>query len=91
MLTSIEVCYHIGKGTDEEAMDLLLSKHMQGFKADWVASDHRWSKRKRWVFWPYRERSNTYIIAREDLDNVKALLPGCFYVSREQPWPFLSV
>lgn len=91
MLTSIEVCYHIDNGTDLEAMDLLLAKHMRGFKGDWVASDQRWSKRKRWMFWPSRERSNTYIIAIEDLENVKALLHGCFYVMREQPWPFLPV
>jgi hypothetical protein len=90
-MISIEICYHVTKKTDIEAMDLLLETHMRKFKGDWVASDYRWSDRKHWWFWSSRERSNTYIIAAEDLEDVKVFLDGCFYVHSVEHWPFMNV
>lgn len=87
----IDVCYHVKKKTAVEAMDVLIASYMRKFKGDWVASDYAWSKHKRWFFWPTMERCNTYIIAAEDLENVKALLPSGFYINREDQWPFMSV
>ena len=93
-LIRIEICYHVTKSTDIEAMDLLLDTHMRKYNGDWVASDYKSPDRKRrWFdwFWPARERSNTYIITGEDLEDVKSFIPGVFYVKREDKWAFMSV